>query len=120
MNNQIEIVKKDNYLHVTVSGIFSPELSEDSIDNMVAAAKKDEFTKILFDIRPMSGEIGVLDRFESGRYGALIIPQNFKIAMLGRNDQISPDKFFQTVVRNRGVNLKVFSEFEKAIEWLMR
>ncbi len=120
MSDQVEIVKKNNYLHVTVSGIFSPELSEDSIDAMVAAGKKEDCINILFDIRPMTGEIGVLDRFESGRYGALMIPRNFKIAMLGSKDQISPDNFFQTVARNRGVNLKVFSEIENALEWLMR
>jgi len=40
--------------------------------------------------------------------------------MLGSKDQISPDNFFQTVARNRGVNLKVFSEIENALEWLMR
>lgn len=120
MGDQVEIVKKKDYIYVTVSGIFSPKLSEDSIDEMVAAGKKENCKKVLLDIRPMTGEIGVLDRFESGRYGALTIPRTFKIAVLGRADQISPDKFFQTVARNRGVNLKVFSEFEETLEWLKR
>ena len=120
MSDQVEIVKKKDYLLVTVSGIFSPELSMKSIDAMVTAAKKEDCTKILLDCRSLGGEIGVLERFETGRYGALTIPRTIKIALLGRKDQVSPDKFFQTVARNRGVNLTVFTENDEAIGWLMR
>jgi hypothetical protein len=120
MNGQVEIVKKKDHLLVTVSGTFSPELSMESIDAMVTAAKKEDCKMILLDCRPMGGEIGVLERFESGRYGALTIPRTFKIALLARKDQVSPDKFFQTVARNRGVNLTVFTENDEALGWLMR
>ena len=118
MSVQVEIVKKRDYLLVTVSGTFSPELSMESIDAMVTAAKKEDCKKILLDCRPMGGEIGVLERFDTGRYGALTIPRTFKIALLARKEQVSPDKFFQTVSRNRGVNLTVFTENDEALGWL--
>ena len=119
MSDRVEIVKKRDYLLITVSGTFSPELSMESIDAMVTAAKKEDCKKILLDCRPMDGEIGVLERFETGRYGALTIPRTFKIALLARKDQVSPEKFFQTVARNRGVNLTVFTENDEALGWLI-
>jgi hypothetical protein len=118
MSSPLEIVKKEDFLHMTFSGPFSLDAAKRSVDDMVAACKKENCAKVLFDCRPMTGDLTVLDRFDVGQYGEGRIPQSVKIAMLGRDDQILPDRFFETVARNRGVNVTLFTETDEAIKWL--
>jgi len=118
MSHNVEITKSEEYLQITFSGPFSPTAARDSVDTMVTACAREGCSKVLFDCRPMTGDMSVSDRFETGTYGAAKIPVQIKIAMLGREDQISPDNFFETVARNRGVNVTVFSDIDAALEWL--
>lgn len=118
MAHQIEITKAEGYLQLTFSGPFSPAGAQESIDAMVNACASEGCPKVLFDCRPMTGDLTVSDRFETGTYGASKIPGHVKIAMLGREDQISADNFFETVARNRGVNVTVFTEIDAALAWL--
>jgi hypothetical protein len=118
MIDQLRIEKREDYLHFTFTGPFSLDAAKRSVDDMVVACKKEHCVKVLFDCRPMTGDLTVLDRFEVGQYGEGRIPQSVKIAMLGREDQILPDRFFETVARNRGVHVTLFTDADEAIKWL--
>ena len=74
--------------------------------------------KTFFDWRPMRSEFSLSDRFEIGVYAARTLPKMTRVAVLLREDQLLPEKFFETVVRNRELNLRVFVDFEEAIQWL--
>lgn len=118
MTDNVEILKAEDFIHITFSGRFTPEVAKRCVDEMVAACKREKCAKVLFDCRPMAGDMSVMNRFEIARYGAVTIPHSVKIAMLARRDQISTDNFFENVARNRGVTVTVFSEIDKAIRWL--
>lgn len=118
MADRLEIVNAEGYLHITFSGPFSLAAARRSVDAMVAACTREDCGKVLFDCRPMTGALQVFDRFDVGEYAALTTPPSVKIAMLGREDQILPDKFFETVARNRGLMLALFSDVDEAIQWL--
>ena len=85
---------------------------------MLAACAKEDCDKILFDCTPMAGNMSAVDRFEVAEYSASILPRTLRIAVLGRQDQILPDNFFENVARNLGLTLTVFSEIDDAIKWL--
>ena len=118
MSHQLEIKNKKDYLHITFSGPFSPAAAMESVDAMVAACASEDQGKVLFDCRPMTGDLNMVAQFDVAEYGAETIPRSIKIAMLGREDQVSPDRFFQTVARSHGVTVTVFSDIDKAIQWL--
>ena len=118
MSDNVKIERKEGYLHVTVSGAFSVAAAKTSVDVLAATCRKEDCYAVLFDCRPMTGEMPTFDRYKIGQYGAEVLPHSIKIAMLGREDQVSPDDFFENVAVNRGMILKVFSDEKKAIEWL--
>ena len=120
MSHHLEIVKAKGYLHITFSGPFSPAAAMESVDAMVAACASEDHGKVLFDCRPMTGDLNMVAQFDVAEYGAATIPRDIKIAMLGREDQISPDRFFQTIARSHGVMVTVFSEINDAIQWLKK
>lgn len=46
--------------------------------------------------------------------------RSVRIAVVGDLAKIDPQNFGETVARNRGANLKVFTDMENAIRWLDR
>jgi hypothetical protein len=118
MTHNVTINRQGDHLHIIFSGSFSLAASKASVDAMVKACAEGRCSKVLFDCRPMTGEMSIMDRFDTGQYGAQTITHGIKIAMLAREDQISPNNFFENVAVNRGVNLKVFTDENGAIEWL--
>jgi len=66
----------------------------------------------------MTGQMSVIDRFDVAEYGARTIHERIKVAVLGREDQILPDRFFEQVAVNRGLRLKLFTDADEAADWL--
>ena len=119
MSENIEIVLTEDYLLVTLSGAFSTAAAMKSVDALKeVCGKAGSCTKVLFDLRVMTGEMPIFDKYKIGQYGAELLPGTIRIAMLGREDQIAPDKFFENVAVNRGLTLKVFTDKQEALAWL--
>ena len=97
MSNNLSITQCEGYLHIEFTGEFSVEAAKQSVDAIVDASIKANCTKILFDCRRMTGDLSTMDRFDVAQYGSSKIEHFIKIAMLGREDQILPDKFFENV-----------------------
>jgi hypothetical protein len=77
-------------------------------------------TKVLVDVRKLEGWLSTLESYtvaskelEQLRWKGLS-----KAAIVDRPRDTGPFPFFETVARNRGLNLMMFREVDKAIEWL--
>ena len=85
----------------------------------VAAEKG--FSRILFDCLGVEGELSVVDRYDIGEGIAeycknqSMIPS---VALLGKLPTVTG--FCAQVAWNRGLDVKVFSERQAALEWLNR
>ena len=73
--------------------------------------------KLLGDISQMVGTVSTMDRFEFGVQGAIIFRRGYKIAIIHRPEEIN--RFAETVSVNRGLNARIFSDKENALEWLL-
>ena len=118
MEKDFRIYQEVNILRVVVTGVFSLDLCKRVVHATTKACEEHHLVRVLVDIRPMQGDLATLDRYEVGTYAAKVIPRAIALAMLERQDQISPDNFLENVLVNRGVNLRVFSDSEEALEWL--
>jgi hypothetical protein len=74
--------------------------------------------RVLVDVRESQGTLGPLDRYqhaiEMARPGSLGV----RTAVVARPDQVFPDRFWETVTRNRGLVTRVVTDMEEAIVWL--
>ena len=118
MSDGLEMVRREGYLHLTISGDFTPTAAKHAVDALADRCSKEQCYKVLFDCRSVLGEMPGPDRYELAQYGARVLGPKIKSAMLAREDQISPDRFFENVAVNRGLNLKVFSDINEAVGWL--
>ncbi len=89
------------------------------------AALQHDKCKILIDARGVTGQIPFMDRYDSSKFLAEQVKERApgrikKVAMVFEAPMIDPSRFGQTVAINRGLNTKMFSEIDEAVEWLGR
>ena len=118
MIKDLRIIRRKDYIVFDFTGEFSQEAGKQCIDEMVEACSQSKISRALLDCRNMGGEIQILDSFMVAKYGVKMIGSISKFALVGREDQMFPDNFVENVAVNRGVNLKIFTDIEKAIKWL--
>ena len=75
-------------------------------------------SKALLDCRNMTGEIQIFSSFTVAEYGVKMAGIISKTALIGREDQMLHSNFVENVAINRGVNLKIFTDADEAIDWL--
>ncbi len=114
----LRIIQKEAYIRFDYTGEFSEDLGKLCIDAMVEACGQAKISKALLDCRKMTGEIQLFDSFKVAEYGVKMIGIISKTALVGREDQMFSDNFVENVAVNRGINLKLFTNIEQAIDWL--
>ena len=114
----LSIIDKGTYLLVEFFGEFSVDAGKRCVDRMVEACKQHGRSKVLLDCRRMTGRMPVIDRFDVAAYGAGKREQLRRFALLNREDVVLPDNFVRNVAVNRGLDMKVFTDFEEAERWL--
>lgn len=118
MMEGLRIIQKEAYVRFDYTGEFSQAVGKQCIDAMVEACSQLQLSKALLDCRKMTGEIQILESFMVAEYGGKMRGFLSKTALVGREDQMLPDNFVENVAVNRGVNLKIFTDIEDAIDWL--
>ncbi len=116
----LSIIDKGSYLLVEFFGEFSVETGRQCVDRMSEACEKHRRSRVLLDCRRMTGNMPVLDRFQVAEYGATELRQLWRLALLNREDVVLHDNFVENVAVNRGMNMKLFTDFREAELWLSK
>ncbi|MBI3546409.1 MAG: hypothetical protein HY081_07440 [Gammaproteobacteria bacterium] len=119
MLENLTISNHGDYLLTEFCGIFSETAGKQCIDAMIAAALETNCRKVLLDCRKMTGAMPIMARFQVAVYAAKTRETISKIALLNRAEVILPDNFVENVAVNRGVNVKVHTDFDEALRWLL-
>lgn len=110
------IERRNGYLYLEYAEPYTFENFITISKQVFETCKAEQYQKVLVNVSEMTGKVKALERFEIGVQGALIFRNKVKIAVLYRAEEI--DWFAETVSVNRGLNARIFSEMEKAMEWL--
>jgi len=117
----VELEHRPDYLFVQISGkyqgVFPPELSP---SNLAKIYQEGSHSRILVDAREFLGTLGTMKRFEVAEDLTKTSPLNSaRIAVVEDEERQGRVSFFETVAVNRGVIMKVFTDFDEALGWLM-
>lgn len=74
--------------------------------------------KILCDERELVYALGTFNTYESAEFIATHVPKIARIAIVCSPSNMSEAQFYETVVVNRGLELRVFTQIDKAQGWL--
>ncbi len=118
MPEELKIEAIDGIVQALLSGAFNLDNTKMFFLQTLQKAREEKANKILLDVRNITTDISVLARFELGNFMAKQDTTGIRIAILASEKTAWPDRFLETVSRNRGVNAKVTTEYKEALKWL--
>ena len=110
---------KQGYVKLAASGEQTLEGNKELVFRVLEACTENNVTKVLVDIRGLVGQPGVVSDYElAGIAAQEALGLLQKVALLYRQESHEYTVFFETAVRNRGINLLAFPDEREAIQWL--
>ena len=116
---------KDSYLSVTVSGHFSLSDVKIMYTDALESLLDNKFSKLFFNAYKVKGKVTTIDRYYFGEFAAFESLEYMRkgllkiaVSVYGREPIIDPERFGEIVARNRGLNLKVTTNKNEALQFL--
>jgi hypothetical protein len=110
------------YVEVVCTGLYSRAEALRVGDQAYREAALAKREAILVDVRQVTGRVpSIFDRFEIGVHIAANYQESdtrVRLAVLGHEPMIHPDRFGELVARNRGADARVFTVEAEALDWL--
>jgi len=122
MEWEIDINDEHKYIEVITSGIADKDGSLNMAKAISHTMKTNRITKALIDHRNVASVTGsVTDIYNRPKLlriiGAIL---RIKIAEIIKPEHLEHFKFFETVCINRGYQISIFQDKEKALSWLLK
>ena len=113
-------VKKPDYLYVKVKGKRTKESIKKATEGIVEKCQENKCSKVLVDIRDFSERINITEIFDlaSKELPEITMSKINKVAIVDNEGFNYNKNFFENVARNRGHNVKIFTNIDNAMQWL--
>ena len=120
MNYNLTITLKSTYLHAIVTGVNTKEGVVRYLEEIRRECVTRNCFRVLIEERLEGPRIGTMDVFELSDRGSSKAPGMFEaIAYVDVNAVSDSMHFAETVARNRGLPIFVFSTVAEAEKWLL-
>jgi hypothetical protein len=120
---RVHVSVHPEYVAFACAGLFSRSEAFRINDEAFRRAAAESRRNILIDARRVVGRVPtILDRYEIGvNLARSYLDQlpRIRLALLGHEPMIHPDRFGEIVARNRGADARVFTDETEAIQWLV-
>ena len=115
----------DKYLSVNVSGHFNLYDAKKMFTEALEMLVKKKLFKLFFNVYKVKGRITTMDRYDLGEYAAIEAInfllkglQKLSVTFYGKEPIIDPERFGELVAKNRGLNIKVTTDKNEALNFL--
>lgn len=116
----IKHIEKPRYLHLELSSMWSQDDSRQIISQISSRLSPGHNGRVLIDAREQFHAMSTLAVYNEARELATkLLGNKIRVAILASRDIDQPSRFFETVARNRGIDLRVFNALNEAVDWLM-
>lgn len=107
---------KGDHLFVDIRGQYSLQFFLDCIASVAARCREESLYKVLIDIREVTGNPSIMDRFRLGVAVADTWRSTIQAAIVA--PRLMVNRMTETVAFNRGGRIKVFFDTPEALRWL--
>jgi hypothetical protein len=115
---RIETDLQPGYLTIRILGNADARVAEEIIAAVFCEIAAHNCPRLLIDVRGVDGRLGVLDTFSM--VSTYPVMAGIRAAIVDRPENRSWSDFYETVSLNRGYDNQVFTDIDKAVEWLTR
>jgi hypothetical protein len=123
MNVRHSVRAERDHTRVDVAGEFEATEAREVLRTALALALQNGHSKLLVDARQVTGNPRTMERFDLGENLARYYHETrgdrlVRIALVGKEPLVDPQKFGVLVAANRGVPVMVTTDIEEALRWL--
>jgi hypothetical protein len=125
MSMALQMSAESGVLHVNATGKFSLKEAKRTFIEMIREAVQHKVKKILIDGRDIDGRPEFIERFYFGQFAALTVISHYiersrtpTFAYVLREPMLDPERFGETVMVNRGMQVRAFDNVAEARTWL--
>ena len=117
---EIRYLEDTDIVQLRTSGTYDLEAEVDTLKRMASRLKEHNCNRCLFDHRQTKVIARTLNSYErSALYDALWGDRSTRAAIVFK--EINKDfRFLETSIRNRGWNVRIFDDYDAAINWLSK
>lgn len=118
MQREIEYLKDKDIVLITTSGTYILAEEVETLRRLMAKLTECNCNKCLFDHRKTHVIAKTLESYDRSRlYQEIVSNRTIRAAIVLR--ELHADyQFYETTVRNRGWDVKIFDAYDTAMEWL--
>jgi hypothetical protein len=113
----ITVAKDDGLLRIAMRGPATRDNLFEVLGRIVSETKSENVWRVLLDATGVSTSPSTYGRYELGVELARVADRRMSMAVVGRAEMV--DHFFETVARNRGGSVRVFTDESDALHWLL-
>jgi len=114
---EIAVTKADGFLRVALRGPRTRANLLDTLQRVIAETRSQNTWRVLLDVTHGRSPLGAFDKYEIGVQLAGTADRRMILAVVARAEEV--DHFFETVARNRGGAVRVFTDEGAALQWLL-
>jgi hypothetical protein len=113
-------IKNPNFLAIKIKGKRTVDSIKDVTKQIVEKCEENKITKVLVDVREFEERIKFSEIFDLASKDLPKITNNKinKVAIVDLEGFDFNKNFFENVARNRLHNVKIFTEYNDAVQWL--
>jgi hypothetical protein len=120
---RIAVQVNPQHVELVCTGIYSRAEALRLGEEAYRQASLADRINLLIDVRKITGRLPtILDRYDFGVHIAeqyLSSDPRIRLALLGHEPMIHPERFGELVARNRGADARVFTDETLALDWLL-
>jgi hypothetical protein len=125
MSISLKFEPRAGFLYCAASGEYRFEDACSAIQEVLAESAQNDATKVLVDFLQMDGSPTMAERYTTSEFLAREMVDHItqlkrfpRLALLGKEPLVDPNRFGELVARNRGVQMKTVEQMEDAVSWL--
>jgi hypothetical protein len=115
-----QIEQMPGYLAARFIGLGAAEEIWRQFEFIAEHCKRTKNNKLLMDVTRYEGKISVIEKYLGAEESRIFARYGIKVAGVDIPERIDPQEFGELVAQNRGVNLRLFSDFQAAEERLLK
>jgi hypothetical protein len=119
MSVQPQIEEMPDYLAVKLTGPTKEAWHQYAL--IAAHCQHTKKNKLLLDFTKTYGNLSLTDRYYLGSKAEIFLLYSIvKVAAVARPDQFDSRRFGEMVAQNRWLDVRLFTNVDKAVDWLLK
>lgn len=116
--DDVEVEEHDGFLEARFQGRVSVGRFNRQVEVAIRVCEDRKLERLLVDITRLQGDLTTIDRYEIAAYGTRVA-MHLKVVVFSMPERVDVRKFGVQVARNRGLKIDIFTDRNRAIDWLL-